>query len=73
VFFRLCKECIIEHLKFCSQGKECASELCGVKKERAKRAHQNDKNSRRNLKAIEYLRGETVQKKHREAESLRNL
>jgi hypothetical protein len=57
VFFRLCKECTTEHLKFCSQCKECTSELYGVRKERARRAHQSDKDSRRNLKVTEYLRG----------------
>jgi hypothetical protein len=56
-FFRLCKECTTEHWKFCSQRKECTSELCGVRKEHARRAHQSDKNSRRNLKVTEYLRG----------------
>jgi hypothetical protein len=29
----------------------------GVRKECARRAHQSDKNSRKNLKVIEYLRG----------------
>jgi hypothetical protein len=38
-FFRLCKECTTQHLKFCSHRKECASELCGVKKEHSRRAH----------------------------------
>jgi hypothetical protein len=31
-FFRPCKEYTTEHWKFCSQLKECASELCGVRK-----------------------------------------
>jgi hypothetical protein len=44
-FFRLCKEYTIEHWRFCSQRKECASRLCGVRKERARRVHQSDNNS----------------------------
>jgi hypothetical protein len=60
-------------LRFCSQRKECASEFCGIRKEHARRVHQSDHKLKRNLKAIEYLRGETVQKKHREEELLRTL
>jgi hypothetical protein len=59
--------------RFCSQRKECASELCGVRKERARRAHQSDHKLKRNLKVTEYLRGGTVRKKHRETKLLRTL
>jgi hypothetical protein len=55
-FFRLCKECTIEHWNFCSQHKECASELYGVRKECAKRAHESENNSgeaSRSLNTIE--------------------
>jgi hypothetical protein len=61
-------------LRFCSQHKECAYELCGVRKERARRADQSDKKLKRNLKVTEYLRGgETAQKEHRETKLLRTL
>jgi hypothetical protein len=43
------------------------------RKERARRAHQSDYKLKRNLKVIEYLRGDTMHKKHREAELLRTL
>jgi hypothetical protein len=51
---RLCKECTIEHWIFCSQRKECASELYGVRKERVRRAHQSDHKLKRNLRVTEY-------------------
>jgi hypothetical protein len=44
---------------------ECATELCGVRKERARRAHQSDHKLKRNLKVTECLRGKIV---HEEAQ-----
>jgi len=60
MFFRLCKECTPKHLRFCSQRKECASELYRVRKECVRRVHQDDKKFKRNLKDFEYIGGETV-------------
>jgi hypothetical protein len=72
-FFRLCKECTTEHWRFCSQRKECASELCGVRKERARRTHQSDKNSRETSRLLNTLEEGTVQRRHRETELLNTL
>jgi hypothetical protein len=41
---------------FVSQGKECTSKLYGVRKERARRAHQRDHKLKRNLKVTKYLK-----------------
>ena len=71
-FFRLCKECTIEHWRFCSQRKECASELCWVRKECVRTVHQNVNNSRETSRLLNTLeeklcRGSTERKSHWES------
>jgi hypothetical protein len=65
--------CTTEHQRFSSQRKEYASELCGVRKERARRVHQSDHKLKRNLKVTKYLRGGIVRRKHKETKLLRTL
>ena len=54
----LCKECTTKHQRLCSQHKECASQICGVRKERARRAHQSDNNSGETYRLLNTLEGE---------------
>jgi hypothetical protein len=69
----VCKECTTEHWKFCSQRKECASELYGVRKNVPGGRTRVITNSKRSLKVVEHLGGKTVQRRHKETELLKVL